>query len=319
MKQKILLFLKGLAMGSADVVPGVSGGTIAFISGIYEELLSSVKSFDFVALKMLFAGQFRPFWQKINGNFLSILLLGILTAIVSLAKVILYLLENQPILLWSFFFGLVLSSAWLVGTQIKRWTHFVRLALVLGAVLAYYLSSLQTPADTVSSLPYLFFCGAMAICAMILPGISGSFILLLLGAYQTIMQTIKQFVEAVLSFQFEELKSALAILGSFAAGCLVGLALFSRLLNWLFRRFHDVVVAVLIGFLLGSLNKIWPWKVVTGQLTEKQQLYANVSPFRYEALSGGQNAQFWAAILLFILGFALVYFLAMKEKSTKKN
>ncbi len=306
MKQPVLLFLKGLAMGAADVVPGVSGGTIAFISGIYEELLASIRSVDAVAFRLLVRLELRAFWEKVNGKFLLPLLAGMGVAIVSLARLVLYLLANHPIGLWSFFFGLILASAWLVAQQVRRWKPAVWGALLVGTSVAYYVAGLQTPAEIATSLPYLFLCGMIAICAMILPGISGSFILLLMGAYETVVGAIKQLVDSLLRFNLAQLLEAFWIVLTFGAGCLVGLAAFSRVLTWLFQRYHDALVALLIGFLLGSLNKIWPWKVVAEQLTEKHASYQNVGPASYEALSGNP-AQIGVAIALLLAGFALVY------------
>ncbi len=306
-------------MGAADVVPGVSGGTIAFISGIYEELLSSIKSVDLEALKLLFTFQLKAFWQKINGGFLVVLLLGILTSIASLAKLILYLLENHPIWLWSFFFGLIIASAWLVAKQVKKWNLGIVISLVVGALVSYYITTIQTPAGASASLPYIFVCGAVAICAMILPGISGSFILLLMGAYETILGTIKHLVEAFLHFDLATVKESLAIVTTFALGCLVGLVAFSRVLTWLFKHYHDWLVAALIGFLVGSLNKVWPWKTVVQELTEKHKIYGNVSPLVFESVTG-KPAYLVGAILMLVAGFVLVYGLELvSQKNSAEN
>ena len=191
LKDYAVLMLKGMGMGAADVVPGVSGGTIAFIVGIYDELINSIKSINLESLKLFFSGKWATFWKKINGNFLFFLLAGIGISVFSLAKLITWLLVNQPILVWSFFFGLVLASTWFVSKDIKEWKSWKTwVAFVIGAVVAFYIT-VATPAETPSNLLFIFLCGAIAICAMILPGISGSFILVLLGKYFFIMDAVK--------------------------------------------------------------------------------------------------------------------------------
>ncbi|MCO6499745.1 MAG: DUF368 domain-containing protein [Vicingus serpentipes] len=244
-KDYIILALKGVAMGAADVVPGVSGGTIAFISGIYEELLETISSINLTALKKIKTEGITSFWQHINGNFITALFLGILISIASFAKLITYLLEFHSILLWSFFFGLIIASIYLVGKKIKQWNVKEVIGILIGTIIAYYVTILP-PMQNPNALWFIFLSGAIAICAMILPGISGSFILLLLGSYETILGAIKDF--------------KLATIAVFAIGCLTGLLSFSKLLNWMFKKYHDITIALLTGFLVGSLNKIWPWK-----------------------------------------------------------
>ncbi len=317
MKAKIILFLKGLAMGAADVVPGVSGGTIAFISGIYEELLTTIKSLDVEAIRLFLSGKWGAFWHKINGGFLFTLLAGIGTAIASMAKLILYLLDNQPVLIWSFFFGLVVASAVLVAKQVNRWTVGVWLAFVIGAVGAYFITGITTIADESTNPFYLFVCGAVAICAMILPGISGSFILLLMGAYHLVIGAVKGLVESLLHFDMAALFGQLKIVLIFGAGCIVGITTFSRVLSWLFKHYHDVVVALLIGFLLGSLRKVWPWKEVLEQV-EKFKIDTNVLPARYAEVSGQDPQLFWA-VLLAIVGFSMVYGLEKLAENLKNK
>lgn len=258
-KSKLLLFLKGFAMGAADVVPGVSGGTIAFITGIYETLLESISKID----KHLFSKWrnegFKSVWQHINGPFLSVLILGIGTSLVTLAKLVNFLLNNHPIQVWSFFFGLVLASIWLVGKTVDKWNIKTIAALIIGAIVAYTITVLPPFADS-SNLLYIFFCGTIAICAMILPGISGSFILLLLGTYATVLSAISDLMSALKDFNLASIISNGSILGIFAIGCLIGLLSFSKVLNYLFKHSKNIVIALLTGFLIGSLNKIWPWK-----------------------------------------------------------
>lgn len=286
-KDYALLMLKGLGMGAADVVPGVSGGTIAFIVGIYDELIDSIKSINMQSLKLLFTGKLRAFWKAINGNFLFFLIAGIAISVFSLAKLITFLLETEPVLVWSFFFGLVLASTWFVSKDIKEWNWKTVPSFLAGAVIAYYIT-VATPAETPTHLLFIFLCGAIAICAMILPGISGSFILVLLGKYFYIMEAVK-----TLDF---------VVLGVFALGCLLGITSFSRLLSYALKHLRNITLAVLSGFMLGSLNKVWPWKVVENG-TEQ-----NVLP-QTEVAEG---------IVLMLVGFFLVYVLE-KVSANKSN
>ena len=257
-KDYILLFLKGMGMGGADVVPGVSGGTIAFITGIYEELLNSIKSIDKTAIQLLLALKIADFWKHINGNFLITLFSGIFISIISLAKLIHYLLNHQPIQLWSFFFGLIIISALVVSRQIKQWKIHVIISGIAGILIAFFITG-ATPATTPDNYLFIFLSGAIAICAMILPGISGSFILLILGKYEFIIEAVKELnILVIIVFGF---------------GCVLGLLSFSRLVSWLLNKYHDLTVALLAGFMIGSLNKIWPWKeTLTTRLNSKGEL-----------------------------------------------
>ncbi len=276
-KDYALLFLKGMGMGAADVVPGVSGGTIAFITGVYDELLTSIKSIDGTSLKMLFTGKFRAFWQTIHGNFLLALIGGIAVSVLSLARVITWLLSHHPIFVWAFFFGLVLASVWFVAKDIKQWNVRTVLAFVFGLAAALFITS-ATPAETPTALWFIFLCGAIAICAMILPGISGSFILLLLGKYAFIMEAVKD-----LDF---------VILGVFLVGAVIGITSFSRLLSYALRKWRAVTLSLLTGFMAGSLNKVWPWKV-----QDAAGLEHNIAP----------DCFVWQAVLLALAGFFLVW------------
>ena len=303
-----ILMLKGTAMGAADVVPGVSGGTIAFISGIYEELLTAISHFNIQALKILKNEGGKATWKYIHGDFLVALFAGILVAVFSLAKLIKYLLDTHPVLLWSFFFGLVLASIWLVGKQIKSKSVVTIILFIVGTITAYWITTLQAT-TSVDANWYLFISGAIAICAMILPGISGSFILLLLGSYHVVIEAIHD----------RELKLILI----FGAGCVVGLLSFSRVLKWLFSRFKSATLAVLTGFLLGSLNKIWPWKVNVGSGPlvvhsdgREEWLQTNVSPLNFD----GEPLIVWASLLALsgvLLIILLERFAAVKGKVEK--
>ncbi len=289
LKDYALLALKGMSMGAADVVPGVSGGTIAFIVGIYDELIESIKSINAQSLKMFFTGRWRAFWKMINGNFLFFLLAGIGISVFSLAKVITWLLTDHPILVWSFFFGLVLASTWFVGKDIKEWNWKTILGFIVGGVVAFYIT-VATPAETPSNLLFIFLCGAIAICAMILPGISGSFILVLLGKYFFIMEAVKTL--------------DIKIIVIFGAGACIGITTFSRVLSYALKHFRNITLAVLTGFMLGSLNKVWPWKktvetFIDSYGVEKPLIETNIWPDQY----------LLEAIVLMLVGFFLVYFL----------
>lgn len=302
-----IISLKGVAMGAADVVPGVSGGTIAFISGIYEELLSSISSINFANLKLLKKAGFKAAWKAINGNFLLALLSGIFISIVSLAKLITWLLENKPILVWSFFFGLVLASILFVSKQITKWNTSAIILFIIGAVAAYYITILHPAISENSSLLFYFFAGALAICAMILPGISGSFILVLLGAYKPILKALDE-------LQSKDIK----LLAVVAFGAVVGILTFSKLLNWLFDHHKNNTLAVLTGFILGSLNKIWPWKETLTWRVDSHGVKIpfneqSVSPFSYQG-----DPQLMMAIILLIGGFLLILLLEKLANMSNK-
>ena len=294
LKDYFFLSLKGVAMGAADVVPGVSGGTIAFITGIYEELLNTINAVNFDALKTLKQEGLKSFWKQINGNFIVALFLGIGISIASLAKLITYLMANQAILLWSFFFGLIIASIYLVGKKITKWNLSKIIGLLIGTSVAFYITLLP-PIENPDALWYVFISGAIAICAMILPGISGSFILLLLGSYELVLTSIK------------DLK--LTIIAVFGAGCIVGLLSFSKLLSWMFKKYHDLTIAILTGFLIGSLNKIWPWKVTISNRTNS---HGKVVPFMQDNVLPTDfigDPQIGLAIVMVIVGLGLILLL----------
>ncbi len=297
LKDYVVLMLKGMGMGAADVVPGVSGGTIAFIVGIYDELINSIKSINLESLKLFFTGKWGAFWKKINGNFLFFLLAGIGISVFSLAKLITWLLVDHPILVWSFFFGLVLASTWFVSKDIKEWKSWKTwIAFVIGVVVAFYIT-VATPAETPSNLLFIFVCGAIAICAMILPGISGSFILVLLGKYFFIMDAVKTLDVVVMVV--------------FAAGACIGITSFSRILSYALAHFRNITLAVLTGFMLGSLNKVWPWKEVVETFVDS---HGEVKPLVEHNIL--PNAYVPEAVVLMVVGFFLVYFL---EKLSAKT
>lgn len=306
LKDYLTISSKGIAMGAADVIPGVSGGTIAFISGIYEELINSIKSINLNSLKSFKTGGIKGIWTSINGNFLFALLIGIGISIISLSKGILFLLANFPVILWSFFFGLILASAFLVAKSIRKWNIGVILGALAGMLIAYYVT-VMSPTETPTDTWFIFLSGAIAICAMILPGISGSFILLLMGKYEYILGAVK------------DLK--ISIIFTFALGCGIGLVSFSHVLSWMFKKFHDLTIALLAGFMIGSLNKVWPWKEVVEKVVingkEKILKEANLLPDIYASTTG--NSSYLAfAILAAITGFAVIFILD-KVAAKKSN
>ena len=289
--QLALLTLKGIAMGAADVVPGVSGGTIAFISGIYEELIESINNVNFAALGMLRKEGFKAFWNHINGTFFVFLFIGIGTSILTLAKAVTYLLDTHPVLIWSFFFGLIIASVWLIGKSIERWNAGTITALILGGGIAFYITTIQSVAS-IDATWFIVLSGALAICAMILPGISGAFILLLLGSYDKVLAAITE--------------RDVLIIGLFALGCAIGLLSFARVLKWLFHKFKMITIASLTGFMIGSLNKVWPWKET---LSYRTNSHGEEVPFiQNNVLPGdfvGDN-QLMFAILCMLIGLSLI-------------
>lgn len=283
-------------MGAADVVPGVSGGTIAFITGIYEELIDSIKSVNTNALKLFFTGRIAEFWKSINGNFLISVLLGIAISIFSLAKGLGFLLHNYPILVWSFFFGLIVASAIYVARAIKEWTPGTIIAAVAGVIIAYFITIIS-PAEANTSWLFIFMSGAIAICAMILPGISGSFILVLLGMYSFILTSVGNL--------------NIPVIVVFMAGAAIGIIAFSNLLSWLLKNFHNLTIGILAGFMVGSLNKVWPWKKITGTFIdrhgeEKILSETNILPETFEQLTGN-SPMLLSAVLLALVGFAFIF------------
>jgi len=295
------IFVRGLAMGAADIVPGVSGGTIAFITGIYPTLLHSLRSFDTHALRMLLRGDIGAAWQHVNGRFLLFLVLGILTSIFSLARLLGWLLQHYPEPLWAFFFGLILSSALLLLRQVPHWRWQELAALSLGTFLALAIG-LAPRSGFVDGNLGVFLAGFIAICAMILPGISGSFILVLLGMYSTVLAALRGFDVLFLLI--------------FITGAACGLLSFSRLLDWLLSTYRSLAVALLTGFLFGSLTVVWPWKRVLewvvgshGQLKPAQQL--PVLPGEYLARTG-EDPMLWVCLGLALLGFLAVWLIDHK-------
>lgn len=282
-------------MGAADIVPGVSGGTIAFISGIYFRLLSSISAALPAAVKHLPKGRFREFWAELDGTFLLTLFAGIVTSIIALASFITYALDTWPIVVWSFFFGLIVASVWHVGREIRDYRAGLLIPLLLGIGFGYWVT-IQSVVPLEPS-PLLFFgAGAIAICAMILPGISGSFILLLMGMYAPVLAAVKEL--------------ELVTLLLFAGGCLLGLLSIARVLTWAIKRHHDLILGFLTGLMIGALNKVWPWKeVISTRINSHDQVVpvevASVSPWQYAELAGA-DPKIGLAILAALIGAGLV-------------
>jgi putative membrane protein len=282
-------------MGAADVIPGVSGGTVAFITGIYEELIYSIRAIDLNALKLLGSFQLGAFWKKVNGSFLLMVLAGIITSLLTVSRLMLSLLERHPISIWSFFFGLILVSSPLILRDIKQWNFFTITCFLVGISLAYIIT-VASPAETSNNLFFVFLTGAVAVCAIILPGISMAFVLLLAGKYEYIINGIMNFdVPVIVVFTF---------------GCIIGLAFFSNSLGWLLDNFRFPTLALLAGFMIGSLNKVWPWKEVIAFRIDPNGIQVpafdkNIWPGKYFEITG-HDPQLFYAILFAAVGVFLV-------------
>ncbi|WP_438965790.1 DUF368 domain-containing protein [Flavobacterium sp.] len=301
-----IIGLKGLAMGAADVVPGVSGGTIAFISGIYQELIDSINGINFSLIKTIKNEGILAAWKQANGSFLLSLLLGIGISILTFSKIIVKLLDTQPILLWSFFFGLIIASIVLIYREITHWKTVSFLALIFGIVVSYYIT-IARPSLATDSYFYLFLSGFIAIIAMILPGISGSFILLLMGSYETVLGTINKVREGIVTLNLQLFWEAFSKLLVFIIGAVLGIKAFSKILNWMFSNHKNTTLALLVGFMMGSLNKVWPWKEV---LETRINSHGKTVPFLEKSILPQDfigDAQILYALLFAILGFTVIF------------
>ena len=279
-------------MGIAEIIPGVSGGTIAFITGIYEELINSIKSVNSASIKLLLNFKLTSFWKHINGTFLLTLLLGMLTSILALSRVIVFLLNDHPFKIWGFFFGLIIASAIVIFGKVEKMSINVFIASIIGLIISSYIA-LEAPSATPNTDLFIFLSGAIAISAMILPGISGSFILVFLSKYEFILNSLNNFDIAVISI--------------FIAGCVVGLVTFSRVFSYLFKKYNDIVVSVLVGFLLGSLFKVWPFYKVLEYDAYNEPIYTSpVLP------STGQENELLYFIVFSIIGFMSMWVLEKK-------
>lgn len=296
----IIIALKGFCMGAADVVPGVSGGTMALILGVYEKLIDAIRSFNCNFLRLIVSIKLKEAAIAASLPFLLPLILGILSAILSLAKILSWLLHNYPVIVWSFFFGLVLSSIFTVGRTIREWKISCISAATLGAVSSFFLFGL-IPLVTPNAPWFIFFSGFIAICAMILPGISGAYILVLLGKYHYILEAVNS----------RDFLTIFILLG----GAFIGIVSFARIIGWFFRKYHDLTMAVLIGLMIGSLRRIWPWKeTVTTFLNshgkEVHALQTNILPPSFDR-------DLMAALFFMIIGFVLVFVMDFWARKTK--
>jgi len=305
-KQHLVTYIKGIAMGAADVVPGVSGGTIALITHIYERLISAIDNISLSLFLQLFTTNRKEAWVRLDGSFLLALTLGIGTSVLLVTGGISWLLEHHPIPLWAFFFGLILSSAFVLKSSVSNWNMGSILMLLLGGLLAFGIG-LVAPSQGSDSLIYLFFCGMLVVIAMILPGISGAFILILLGAYGTALETVEQLKTFALD--------GFIVFAVMASGGLLGLKVFAKMLRWLYTTYKNMVLATMIGFLLGSLYKVWPWKQIT-------QYYINSSGERMPLTSVSvfpdvlnADSQILLAVCTFFLGLVLLFLLERLSKN----
>lgn len=301
LKEWLSLFLKGLGIGAANVIPGVSGGTIALITGIFEKLIHSIKSFNLIALKLIFKGHFKQFALHVNLDFLIAVFLGVAVSILTFAKVLDYLFNNYPIYIWAYFFGLILSSVYFVGKSVSKWQFFVILSFIIGTTIAVAISLLPAAPENKSFI-YLLLCGIVAVCSMILPGLSGSFVLILLGNYKLVM------IDAVNNLDW-------MVLLPVVIGAGIGLLGFSYFLSWIFKKFKDQTIAILTGFILGSLSILWPWKheiILTFNGKEKVVGYIRYLPEHF-------NAEVSFAIIFATGGIISIWLLEKlaQEKSQK--
>ncbi|MFT5633018.1 MAG: putative membrane protein [Rubritalea sp.] len=304
----ISIFLKGFAMGAANVIPGVSGGTIAFVTGIYERLINSIKSFDSTALKLLLGRKFTELFKHTDAGFLTALMLGVVVALLTLARALKYGFEHHPVLVSALFFGLIAASIWSVFKMVKHWTGGAVIGLLIGCAIAVSMAFLPQAQEN-QSLIYLMICGVVAMCSMIIPGISGSFVLILMGNYNLIM------VESLTKLGDMKFKEALTVLIPVGIGAVLGMFALSRLLSWLFRRFHDVAVATITGFVAGSLVTIWPWK------NDIKEVFKNgeIKTVGYERYFPEIDSNFWIAALVILVGVILMIGIEMLGKDKVKS
>ena len=300
----LLVTIKGICMGAADVIPGVSGGTIAFMTGIYDNLVGSISSINMTAVKLLFTGKFSQFWKYINGNFLLSLVAGILVSILSLAKLMQYLLNYHPIQTWAFFFGLIVASSIFILKGIENWKGKDFALLAFGIILGVVICTLS-PTETPDGLWFIFLSGAIAICAMILPGISGSFILLILGKYEYMMGTIADIVSG------KGVLMDFVIVLVFILGALIGIIAFSKFLHWLLEHHHRPTLLVLAGFIIGSLVKVWPWSnmpdIICSQFPEAAAMMETAGTDEVVQMYSGQiDPHIWGAVAFAFVGLMLV-------------
>ena len=305
MKDFIYNFLKGMGMGAANVIPGVSGGTIALITGIFERLINSIKSFNLTALKLFFTGKWKAFAEHVDLKFLVAVFLGIAAAILSVAKLFKFLFENYPVYIWAFFFGLIIASIYYVGRTVNKWNLGSILFFVIGTGIAL-LIAFGTPAQENHNFLYLILCGVVGTCSMILPGLSGSYVLLLMGNYEYVMIDA---VNLLTTSPWEGIKILIPVV----IGAVIGLLAFAHLLSWIFKNFHDQTVALLTGFILGSTPIIWPWKhAITSALKDGTEKVVG-----YQWQWSTINTEFFIALVIMMLGAAII--IVTEQLATKKE
>ena len=305
MKDFIYNFLKGMGMGAANVIPGVSGGTIALITGIFERLINSIKSFNLTALKLFFTGKWKAFAQHVDLKFLVAVFLGIAAAILSVAKLFKFLFENYPVYIWAFFFGLIIASIYYVGRTVNKWNLGSILFFAIGTGIAL-LIAFGTPAQENHNFLYLILCGVVGTCSMILPGLSGSYVLLLMGNYEYVMIDA---VNLLTTSPWEGIKILIPVV----IGAVIGLLAFAHLLSWIFKNFHDQTVALLTGFILGSTPIIWPWKhAITSALKDGTEKVVGYQ-WHWPAI----NTEFFIALAIMMLGAAII--IVTEQLATKKE
>ncbi len=297
-KEYITIMLKGMAMGIANVIPGVSGGTIALITGIFERLINAIKSFDLKAIKLIFKGKFEEFAIYTDLKFVIALFFGVGVAIVAIAKIFEFLFEFYPVYIWSFFFGLILASIYFVGKTIEKWSISTIISFTVGATLAITMT-FMTPATENDSFLYLVICGVVAICSMILPGLSGSYVLILMGNYELVA------IDAISNMRID-------ILIPVGIGAVIGLIAFSHLLSWLFKKFKDQTIGILTGFILGSLGIIWPWK---DEILETFGDKAKVVGYDY--FIPELNIELVVSIIIIVVGIASIWWMESRGKSVE--
>ena len=299
-KEYYTIVLKGMAMGIANVIPGVSGGTIALITGIFERLINAIKSFDLKAVKLLFSGKIKDFFAYTDLGFLISIFLGVGLAIILVAHLFEFLFEQYPVFIWSFFFGLILASIYFVGKTIEKWRISVFITFILGTSIALLFTFL-TPASENDGFLYLILCGVVAICSMILPGLSGSFVLILMGNYQLVV------IDAINNFRLD-------VLIPVGIGAVGGLIAFSHILSWLFKKFKDQTLGALTGFILGSLGIIWPWKNPI-----EQTFGGKIKVVGYDFFWPQMNTEFFIALLIMIVGIASIWLMEHYAEKVESN
>jgi len=300
MKEFFSLFFKGMAMGAANVIPGVSGGTIALITGIFERLINAIKSFNGKAIKLLFSGKLKEFINHTDFLFLVAVFAGVAASIISVARLFDYLFEHYPVYIWAFFFGLILASVYFVGRTVEKWSLSVIISFFVGTAAAISIT-LLTPASENDSFIYLMICGVVAVCSMILPGLSGSFVLILLGNYQLVM------IDAINDIRFD-------ILLPVVIGSVFGLLGFSYILSWVFKKYRNQTISILTGFILGSLGIIWPWKdAIIQNFGDKEKVVG------YSYQWPAMNLEFAIALSFIILGFITIWIMEVQAGKSKKE